>query len=57
MFDYGSLFVFQFCEADPVLLLLSGSGDQLCGPLPALLWGVAYYLPSLSAFIAFPVFI
>jgi hypothetical protein len=29
-------------------VLLSGSGDQFCGPLPFLLWGVAYHLLALS---------
>jgi hypothetical protein len=33
-------------------MLLSGSGDQLCDPLPALLWVVAY-CPLTSVFTAF----
>jgi hypothetical protein len=40
--------VFQFCREVWFLMLLSGSGDQLCNPLPALLCGVAYHWPALS---------
>jgi hypothetical protein len=35
-------------------MLLSGLGNHLCNPLPALIWEVACHLPSLSAF---PVFL
>jgi hypothetical protein len=52
----GLLFVFQFCGAVHFWMLLSGSGDELCDPLPALLWGVAYGPPALSL-PAFPVFV
>jgi hypothetical protein len=48
VFNYSSLFVFQFCRAVPFWMVLSGSGDPLCDPLPALLWGVSYCLPALS---------
>jgi hypothetical protein len=33
---YSSLFVFQFCGTVQFWVLLSGSGYQLCDPLPAL---------------------
>jgi hypothetical protein len=42
------LFVFQFCGAVQFWMLLSGSGDQLCHPLTALLWAVAFHPPALS---------
>jgi hypothetical protein len=48
MLDYSLLIVFQFCEAVQFWMLLSGSGDQLCVPLSALLWGVAYHLLAFS---------
>jgi hypothetical protein len=47
------LFVFQFCWAVKFWMLLTGSGDELCDTLSALLWGVAYCSPTL----AFPVFV
>jgi hypothetical protein len=34
-------------------MLLTGSGDELCGLLPALFQAVAYHLPTVSPF-AFP---
>jgi hypothetical protein len=46
MLDYSLLFVFQFCRAVWFWILLSGSRDQFCDPLPALLWWVAYQSPS-----------
>jgi hypothetical protein len=52
----GSLFVFQSCGAVWLWVLLTGSGDELCDPLPALLWGVADCLLAL-ALPAFPVFV
>jgi hypothetical protein len=55
MLDYNMLFVFQFCRAVWFWMLLFGSGDHLCDPLPALLRGMAYCLPAL--FTAFPLFI
>jgi hypothetical protein len=46
---YGSLlFVFQFCRAVWNWVVLTGSGDELCDLLPALLQGVAYHPPALS---------
>jgi hypothetical protein len=50
------LFVFQFCEPVQFWMLLTGSGDDLCDPLPALLSRVAYHTSALS-FPAFPVFV
>jgi hypothetical protein len=46
VFYYSLLFVFQFCRAVWFWMLLSGSGDDLCDPIPTL--GVAYHLPALS---------
>jgi hypothetical protein len=51
-----SLFVFQFCRAVWLWVLLTGSGDELCDLLPALLWGVAYRQPTLHL-PASPVFV
>jgi hypothetical protein len=39
------LIVFQFCSVIWLCLLLTGSGDELCGLLPALFQAVAYHLP------------
>jgi hypothetical protein len=39
-----------------IWVLLTGSRDDLCDPLPALLQGVAYHLPTLGLSI-FPVFV
>jgi hypothetical protein len=50
------LFVFQFCGAVKFWMLLTGSGNELCDPLPALLQGVAYHAPALGL-PAFPVFV
>jgi hypothetical protein len=52
----GLLFVFQFCGEVWLWGLLTGSEDELCDPLPALLWGVAYHLPALGL-PAFSVFV
>jgi hypothetical protein len=52
----SSLFVFQFCGAVWLWVLLTGSGDELCDLLPALLWGVAYRQPTLHL-PASPVFV
>jgi hypothetical protein len=52
----GSLFIFQFCGAVRFWIQHPSSGDELCDPLPALLWGVAYHLPTLGL-PAFPVFV
>jgi hypothetical protein len=55
MFYDSLLFAFQFCEAVWFWVLLSGSEDELCDPLPALLCGVAYCLSAVShpAFLVF----
>jgi hypothetical protein len=37
-------------------MLLTGSGDELCGPLPALFLAVAYHLPTIGL-PAFPAFV
>jgi hypothetical protein len=52
----GLLFVFQLCGAVRFWMLLTGSGDELCDPLPALLWGVACRPPTLHLPV-FPVFV
>jgi hypothetical protein len=38
---------FQFHRSLWFWMLLIGSGDQLCDPLPAMLWGVGNHLPAL----------
>jgi hypothetical protein len=48
MFYFSLLFVFQFCRAVQFWMLLTGSGDEFCDPLPSLLRGVAYCPPALS---------
>jgi hypothetical protein len=50
------LLVFQFCGAVRFRMLLTGSGDELCDPLPALIQRVAYRLPALGL-PAFPAFV
>jgi hypothetical protein len=47
------LTVFQFCSVILLWMLLTGSGDDLCGPLPALFQAAAHHLPALcpSAFL------
>jgi hypothetical protein len=52
----GLLFVFQFCRAVWLWVLLTGSGNEFCDPLPALLQGVAYHLPSVNL-PSFPAFV
>jgi hypothetical protein len=49
------VFVFKFCRAFWLWMLLTGSGDELCGPLPALSQVVAYQWPAVGppAFLAF----
>jgi hypothetical protein len=54
----GLLFIFQFCRAVWLWVLLTGSEDELCDLLPALFWGVAYcLLASWSGFPSFPEFV
>jgi hypothetical protein len=50
----GLLIIFQFCSVVWLWMLLTGSGDELCGPLPALFQAVAYHPPTISpsAFLA-----
>jgi hypothetical protein len=43
----GLLIVFQFYKVVWLWLLLTGSGDELCGLLSALFQAVAYHLPFL----------
>jgi hypothetical protein len=50
------LFVFHILGAIWFWVLLTGSADEPCDPLHALLWGVAYRLPTLGL-PAFPVFV
>jgi hypothetical protein len=52
----GLLFVFQFCEAVWLWMLLTGSRDEIYDLLPALLQGVAYHSPNVQL-PAFPVFV
>jgi hypothetical protein len=52
----GLLFDFQFFKAVWLWVLLSGSGDEFCDLLPALLWGVAFCLLALGL-PAFPIFV
>jgi hypothetical protein len=49
------LTIFQFCSVVWLWMLLTGSGDDLCGPLPALFLAAAYHWPAVSpsAFLAF----
>jgi hypothetical protein len=51
----GLLIVFQFCSVVWLWMLLTGSGDELCGLLSILLQAVAYHLPTVgpSAFLIF----
>jgi hypothetical protein len=39
------LIVFQFCSVVCLWMLLTGSGDEFCGLLPALLQAAAHELP------------
>jgi hypothetical protein len=52
----GLLFIFQFCCVVWLCVLLTGSGDELCGPLPALFQTVADHMPALGPS-AFPAFV
>jgi hypothetical protein len=51
----GLLIIFQFCNVVCLSTLLTGSGDELCGLLPALFQAAAYHLSAVgpSAFSAF----
>jgi hypothetical protein len=51
----GLLIIFQFCSVIWLWMLLTGSGDELCGLLPALFQAAAYQLLAVcpSAFPAF----
>jgi hypothetical protein len=51
----GLLIVFQFCSVIWLWMLLTDSGDELCGPLPALFQEAPYHRPAVgpSAFLAF----
>jgi hypothetical protein len=48
--------VFQFCRVVRFWVLLTGSRNDSCDPLPALLWRVAYHQPAIDL-PAFPVFV
>jgi hypothetical protein len=52
----GLLTVFQFCSIVWLWMLLTSSGDELCGLLFALFQAAAYHLPTVSPS-AFPVFV
>jgi hypothetical protein len=47
---------FLLLQCRLIWMLLTGSGDELCGPLPALFQAAAYHLPAVGPS-AFPVFI
>jgi hypothetical protein len=49
----GLLIIFQFCTVIWLWMLLTGSGDELCGSLTALFQAVAYHLPAVGSS-AFP---
>jgi hypothetical protein len=51
----GLLIIFQFCNVVWVWMLLTGSGDEFCGPLLSLFQAAAYHLPAVcpSSFPAF----
>jgi hypothetical protein len=44
----GLLIVFQFCSVVFLWVLLTGSGEELCGLLPALFQAAAYHLPAIG---------
>jgi hypothetical protein len=44
----GLLIIFQFCTVIFLWMLLTGSGDEFCGPLLALFQAVAYYPPAVT---------
>jgi hypothetical protein len=52
----GLLIIFQFCSIVWLWMLLTVSGDKLCGPLPALFQAVAYHWPAVGPS-AFPAFV
>jgi hypothetical protein len=52
----GLLIVFQFYSIVLLWMLLSGSVDELCGSLSALVQAAIYHLPAVSPS-AFPVFV
>jgi hypothetical protein len=52
----GLLIIFQFFSVIWLWMLLTGSGYELCGPLPALFQAVAYHPPAFSPS-AFPAFV
>jgi hypothetical protein len=52
----GLLIISQFCRAIWLCVLLTGSGDEFCGPLPTLFQAVAYHLPTVSPS-SFPAFV
>jgi hypothetical protein len=52
----GLLTVFQCCSVIWLWILLTGSGDELCGLLSALFQVAVYHLPTVSPS-AFPVFV
>jgi hypothetical protein len=52
----GLLIVFEFCSIIWVWMLLTGSGNELCGLLSALFQAVAYHPPAVSPS-AFPVLV
>jgi hypothetical protein len=51
----GQLIVFKFCSVVWLWMLLTGSGDEFCGPLSALFHAADYHLPAVSpsAFLVF----
>jgi hypothetical protein len=52
----GFLIIFKFCSVILLWILLTGSGDELCGLLPALFQTAACCLPTVSPS-AFPAFV
>jgi hypothetical protein len=52
----GLLIIFQFCSVIWLGMLLTGSGDEFCGLLPALFQAMAYHPPAFSPS-AFPAFV
>jgi hypothetical protein len=52
----GLLIIFQFCSVIWLWMLLTDSGDELCGLLPALFQAAAYHQSALGIS-AFPVFL
>jgi hypothetical protein len=52
----GLLIVFHFCSVVWLWVLLTGSGDKLCGQLPALFQAVAYHQHAIGPSV-FPAFV